>query len=97
VVVLLLAAQAIRVNGQLASLGGKVRVAGAAETLPLVGVDGVAGLPASTSVPSSQSSQSSLPNAAQASKASRSRSFTGAPQSLAPPPTIRTPSWARSW
>lgn len=45
VVVLLIAAQAIRVNGQLASLGGKVRVAGAAEALRLVGVDGVAGVP----------------------------------------------------
>jgi len=42
VVVLLLAAQAIRVNGQLASLGGKVRVAGAAEALRLVGVAGLA-------------------------------------------------------
>ena len=47
VVVLLIAAQAIRVNGQLASLGGKVRVAGAAEALQLVGVDGVAGVPIS--------------------------------------------------
>jgi heme/copper-type cytochrome/quinol oxidase subunit 2 len=45
VVVLLLAAQAIRVNGQLASLGGKVRVAGAAEALRLVGVVGVSGFP----------------------------------------------------
>lgn len=45
VVVLLIAAQAIRVNGQLASLGGKVRVAGAAEALRLVGVEGVAGVP----------------------------------------------------
>ena len=45
VVVLLLAAQAIRVNGQLANLGGKVRVAGAAEALQLVGVDGVEGVP----------------------------------------------------
>jgi len=45
VVVLLLAAQAIRVNGQLASLGGKVRVAGAAEALRLVGVEGVEGVP----------------------------------------------------
>jgi cytochrome c oxidase subunit 2 len=44
VVVLLIAAQAIRVNGQLASLGGKVRVAGAAEALRLVGVEGVPGL-----------------------------------------------------
>jgi len=42
VVVLLIAAQAIRVNGQLASLGGKVRVAGAAEALRLVGVAGLA-------------------------------------------------------
>jgi len=77
VVVLLLAAQAIRVNGQLANLGGKVRVAGAAEALQLVGVDGVAGLPASTSVPSSQSSPLSQTSAAQASKASRSRPPTG--------------------
>jgi cytochrome c oxidase subunit II len=45
VVVLLIAAQAIRVNGQLANLGGKVRVAGAAEALQLVGVDGVEGVP----------------------------------------------------
>jgi cytochrome c oxidase subunit 2 len=45
VVVLLIAAQAIRVNGQLASLGGKVRVAGAAEALRLVGVEGVEGVP----------------------------------------------------
>jgi cytochrome c oxidase subunit 2 len=73
VVVLLLAAQAIRVNGQLASLGGKVRVTGAAEALRLVGVDGVAGVPASTSVPSSHSSQASQPSGAQAPKASRSR------------------------
>ena len=71
VVVLLLAAQAIRVNGQLASLGGKVRVAGAAEALRLVGVEGVAGVPAATSVPSSQSSQASQPSGAQAPKASR--------------------------
>ena len=82
VVVLLIAAQAIRVNGQLANLGGKVRVAGAAEALQLVGVDGVAGLPASTSVQSSQSSQLSQPSAPQASKASRSRSSTGASQGL---------------
>ena len=47
VVVLLIAAQAIRVDGQLASLGGKVRVAGAAEALRLVGVEGVAA-PAAT-------------------------------------------------
>ena len=45
VVVLLIAAQAIRVNGQLANMGGKVRVAGAAEALQLVGVDGVEGVP----------------------------------------------------
>ena len=45
VMVLLIAWQAIRVNGQLASLGGKVRVAGAAEALQLVGVDGVEGVP----------------------------------------------------
>ncbi|MCX5956411.1 MAG: cytochrome c oxidase subunit II [Cyanobacteria bacterium] len=77
VVVLLLAAQAIRVNGQLASLGGKVRVAGAAEALRLVGVDGVAGFPGPTSVQSSHSSQSSQPSAAQASRASRSMSSTG--------------------
>ena len=77
VVVLLIAAQAIRVNGQLANLGGKVRVAGAAEALQLVGVDGVAGLPASASVPSSQSSPLSQTSAAQASNASRSRSSTG--------------------
>jgi len=77
VVVLLLAAQAIRVNGQLASLGGKVRVAGAAEALRLVGVDGVAGFPGPTSVQSSQSSQSSQPSAAKASRASRSMSSTG--------------------
>ena len=51
VVVLLLAAQAIRVNGQLASLGGKVRVAGAADALRLVGVDGVAGVPLSGGAP----------------------------------------------
>ena len=76
VVVLLIAAQAIRVNGQLANLGGKVRVAGAAEALQLVGVDGVAGLPASASVPSSQSSPLSQTSAAQASKALRSRSST---------------------
>ena len=82
VVVLLLAAQAIRVNGQLASLGGKVRVAGAAEALQLVGVDGVAGVPASTSVQASQSSQLSQHSAPQASKASRSRSSTGASQGL---------------
>lgn len=44
VVVLLIAAEAIRVNGQLASLGGKVRVAGAAEALRLVGVDGIEGV-----------------------------------------------------
>jgi len=85
VVVLLLAAQAIRVNGQLATLGGKVRVAGAAEALQLVGVDGVAGVPASTSVQSSQSSQLSQPRAAQASKASRSRSSTGASPGLGVP------------
>jgi cytochrome c oxidase subunit 2 len=85
VVVLLLAAQAIRVNGQLASLGGKVRVAGAAEALRLVGVDGVAGLPASTSVQSSQSSQLSQPSAPQASKALRSRSSTGASPGLGIP------------
>jgi cytochrome c oxidase subunit 2 len=47
VVVLLIAAQAIRVDGQLASLGGKVRVAGAAEALRLVGVAGVEGVPVS--------------------------------------------------
>jgi len=78
VVVLLLAAQAIRVNGQLASLGGKVRVAGAAEALRLVGVEGVAGLAAATSVQSSESTPSSQPSAAQASRASRSTSSTGA-------------------
>jgi cytochrome c oxidase subunit 2 len=77
VVVLLLAAQAIRVNGQLASLGGKVRVAGAAEALRLVGVDGVAGFPGPTSVQSSKSSQSSQPSAARASRASRSMSSKG--------------------
>jgi heme/copper-type cytochrome/quinol oxidase subunit 2 len=49
VVVLLIAWQAIRVNGQLASLGGKVRVAGAAEALRMVGVEGVPGLLAGTS------------------------------------------------
>ncbi|MBU6354632.1 MAG: hypothetical protein KGQ81_06705, partial [Cyanobacteria bacterium REEB498] len=65
VVVMLIAAEAIRVNGQLASLGGKVRVAGAAEALQLVGVDGVAGLPVSTSVPSSQSSPLSPTGSAQ--------------------------------
>jgi len=57
VVVLLLAAQAIRVNGQLATLGGKVRVAGAAEALQLVGVDGlagVAGLPVSGGAPGAE-------------------------------------------
>jgi|GEM_PF-99170 len=88
VVVLLLAAQAIRVNGQLASLGGKVRVAGAAEALQLVGVEGVAGvagLPASTSVQSSQSSQLSQPSEPQASKASRSRSSKGASRGLGVP------------
>ena len=78
VIVLLLAAQAIRVNGQLASLGGKVRVAGAAEALRLVGVDGVAGLAAATSVQSSESAPSSQPSAAKASRASRSMSSTGA-------------------
>ena len=78
VIVLLLAAQAIRVNGQLASLGGKVRVAGAAEALRLVGVDGVAGLAAATSVQSSESAPSSQPSAAKASRASRSTSSTGA-------------------
>jgi len=72
VVVLLLAAQAIRVNGQLSSLGGKVRVAGAAEALRLVGVDGVTGFPGPRSVQSSHSSQSSQPSAAQASRASGS-------------------------
>jgi len=77
VIVLLLAAQAIRVNGQLASLGGKVRVAGAAEALRLVGVDGVAGLAAATSVQSSESAPSSQPSAAKASRASRSMSSTG--------------------
>lgn len=82
VVVMLIAAEAIRVNGQLASLGGKVRVAGAAEALQLVGVDGVAGLPASTSVPSSQSSPLSPTGAAQALKASRSSSSTGASPGL---------------
>jgi cytochrome c oxidase subunit 2 len=65
VVVLLIAAQAIRVNGQLANLGGKVRVAGPAEALRLVGVDGVAGFPGPTSVPLSQSSQSPQPSPAQ--------------------------------
>jgi cytochrome c oxidase subunit 2 len=65
VVVLLIAAQAIRVNGQLANLGGKVRVAGPAEALRLVGVDGVAGFPGPTSVQSSQSSQSPQPSPAQ--------------------------------
>ena len=78
VIVLLLAAQAIRVNGQLASLGGKVRVAGAAEALRLVGVDGVAGLAAATSVQSSESTPSSQPSAAKASRASRSTSSAGA-------------------
>lgn len=43
VLVLLIAWQAIRVNGQLASLGGKVRVAGAAAALRLVGIDELAG------------------------------------------------------
>ncbi len=78
VVVLLIAAQAIRVNGQLANLGGKVRVAGPAEALRLVGVDGVAGLAAATSVQSSESTPSSQPSAAKASRASRSTSSTGA-------------------
>jgi cytochrome c oxidase subunit 2 len=78
VIVLLLAAQAIRVNGQLASLGGKVRVAGAAEALRLVGVDGVAGLAAATSFQSSESTPSSQPSAVKASRASRSTSSTGA-------------------
>jgi cytochrome c oxidase subunit 2 len=54
VVVLLLAAQAIRVNGQLATLGGKVRVAGAAEALQLVGVDGVAGVAVSGRAPGAE-------------------------------------------
>jgi cytochrome c oxidase subunit 2 len=82
VVVLLIAAQAIRVNGQLANLGGKVRVAGAAEALQLVGVDGVAGVPAATSVPSSQSSQASQPSGAQAPKALRFRFSKGASPGL---------------
>jgi cytochrome c oxidase subunit 2 len=82
VVVMLIAAEAIRVNGQLASLGGKVRVAGAAEALRLVGVDGVEGVPASTSVPSTQSSQVSQPSGAQAPKASRSRFSKGASPGL---------------
>jgi cytochrome c oxidase subunit 2 len=43
VLVLLIAWQAIRVNGQLASLGGKVRVAGAADALRLVGIEELAG------------------------------------------------------
>jgi len=82
VVVLLIAAQAIRVNGQLANMGGKVRVAGAAEALQLVGVDGVAGVPAATSVPSSQSSQASQPSGAQAPKALRFRFSKGASPGL---------------
>ena len=94
VVVLLLAAQAIRVNGQLANLGGKVRVAGAAEALQLVGVDGVAGLPASASVPSSQSSPLSQTSAAQASKALRSRSSTGPSPRLGVPAATLSPATA---
>jgi len=82
VVVLLIAAQAIRVNGQLANLGGKVRVAGAAEALQLVGVDGVEGVPAATSVPSFQSSQASQPSGAQAPKALRFRFSKGASPGL---------------
>jgi cytochrome c oxidase subunit 2 len=82
VVVLLIAAQAIRVNGQLANLGGKVRVAGAAEALQLVGVDGVAGVRAATSVSSSQSSQASQPSGAQAPKALRFRFSKGASPGL---------------
>ena len=81
VMVLLIAAQAIRVNGQLANLGGKVRVAGAAEALRLVGVDGVEGVPGlavATSVQSSESTPSSQPSAAQASRASWLTSSTGA-------------------
>jgi len=78
VIVLLLAAQAIRVNGQLARLGGMVRGAGAAAALRWVGVDGVAGLAAATSVQSSESTPSSQPSAAKASRASRSTSSTGA-------------------
>ena len=42
--VLLIAAKAIAVNHELGSLGGKVRVAGAAEALRLVGVDGEPGM-----------------------------------------------------
>ena len=94
VVVLLIAAQAIRVNGQLANLGGKVRVAGAAEALQLVGVDGVAGLPASASVPSSQSSPLSQTSAAQASKASRSRSSTSPSPRLGVPAATLSPATA---
>jgi len=82
VVVMLIAAEAIRVNGQLASLGGKVRVAGAAEALRLVGVDGVEGVPASTSVPSTQTSQVSQPSGPQAPKASRSWFSKGASPGL---------------
>jgi cytochrome c oxidase subunit 2 len=82
VVVMLIAAEAIRVNGQLASLGGKVRVAGAAEALRLVGVDGVEGVPASTSVPSTQTSQASQPSGPQAPKASRSWFSKGASPGL---------------
>jgi cytochrome c oxidase subunit 2 len=60
VIVLLLAAQAIRVNGQLASLGGKVRVAGAAEALRLVGVDGVAGFPSASGSPEADAGRAAL-------------------------------------
>jgi len=51
VLVLLIAWQAIRVNGQLASLGGKVRVAGAAEALRLVGLEGVEEIAAAGGAP----------------------------------------------
>jgi cytochrome c oxidase subunit 2 len=61
VVVLLIAAQAIRVNGQLASLGGKVRVAGAAEALRLVGVEGVAGLAVSGGAPDAEANVGRAP------------------------------------
>lgn len=60
VVVLLIAAQAIRVNGQLASLGGKVRVAGAAEALRLVGVDGVAGFSSAGGSPEAEAGRAAL-------------------------------------
>jgi cytochrome c oxidase subunit 2 len=54
VLVLLIAWQAIRVNGQLASLGGKVRVAGAAEALRLVGIEEQAGGSGAASLPATK-------------------------------------------